>query len=1071
MKTIAIYSGRFQPFHAGHYSVYKHLVDKFGKDNVYIATSNKVELPLSPLSFDQKKDIITKMFNIPDDKVQQVKNPYAPQEIIGQFDPDTTAVVSAISDKDADRLKHGKYFKPFDGHPQIGYKDAGYYITVPEFKMDIPGGNISGTQIRAAFGTDVLSDEQKKDLFERLYGKFDTDVYNLITTKSRESMQAASEKSPDSQAKTPIDAPKQVKRLAKNRKNPEKIRNPETGNDILVKTALGYPPDEPVRKAAERVMRREWIDKLEVYIVEALLEGGNQFGKSDPISREELPDVLKSALDKLKISAKTSPIGNISKPTLGDVDIAIDKNDIGKMLDADYDKNPKEFWTKLQSYLKDNGSQHAVQSGLNQFSIGIPFNGKNVQVDFFVGDVDWMKKFLSGAPDSSYKASYRNDLIRSMLRASIKDLGNGEFERYQIDSPNGLQKVRYRMNKSKKEILDKKHITSNADKLANYLFGVDTNWSDIDTFEKLFTKMKEPNFRFKNDIPTIIDGFKKDFLGTKHASPKELDDKPKSVDGERIKNPETDNDILVKTALKYDKNHPAYKLAVKKTQREWVDVLGDHITESLLFEGGAAGHLQHPYEDTSLSFKDMKELVNRGLNGGLDAESPVTEKLDGQNIMFTFKDGKVRFARNLSQLKQFGQDSLTTDELRAFFAGRGAIEKTFGDAANDLQSAISQLNEPEKKQLFGDGQKWTNLEIIHPDSQNVIPYNSNMLVFHNTITVDEDGKPIDVDSTEGDRLAKMIQKIGAHQQSTYNISGPRFITMATGTDEKYKQQAEKYIAELDQLRQKYDLSDNDTLGDYLLRVWGERVNSVFEFFNLPDNAEMALARRWALGDKSFGKEQLKPFGSKVIAAFKTIEDNYKMLKKKAILPVESIFLQVGANSLLRMTNFISANNPEIADKLREQVKQSIERVYQSNDSERIEKLEHELERLNAIGMDKLVPTEGIVFTFNGKPYKFTGTFAPTNQILSAIKWEKSSEASSEEPPVEKKPQPVGTISHPTKGKAAQQAAMVKAQTMSPDANGTIKNPETDNDILIKTALKYDKNHPAYKAAIQRLKRK
>ena len=39
-KTIVVYSGRFQPFHRGHYASYKKLVSKFGADNVYISTSN-----------------------------------------------------------------------------------------------------------------------------------------------------------------------------------------------------------------------------------------------------------------------------------------------------------------------------------------------------------------------------------------------------------------------------------------------------------------------------------------------------------------------------------------------------------------------------------------------------------------------------------------------------------------------------------------------------------------------------------------------------------------------------------------------------------------------------------------------------------------------------------------------------------------------------------------------------------------------------------------------------------------------------------------------------------------------
>jgi hypothetical protein len=37
---------------------------------------------------------------------------------------------------------------------------------------------------------------------------------------------------------------------------PKTIRNPNTDNDILLKTALSYDPDHPARKAAERLMKK-----------------------------------------------------------------------------------------------------------------------------------------------------------------------------------------------------------------------------------------------------------------------------------------------------------------------------------------------------------------------------------------------------------------------------------------------------------------------------------------------------------------------------------------------------------------------------------------------------------------------------------------------------------------------------------------------------------------------------------------------------------------------------------------------------------------------------------------------
>ena len=54
-------------------------------------------------------------------------------------------------------------------------------------------------------------------------------------------------------------------------------------------------------------------------------------------------------------------------------------------------------------------------------------------------------------------------------------------------------------------------------------------------------------------------------------------------------------------------------------------------------------------------------------------------------------------------------------------------------------------------------------------------------------------------------------------------------------------------------------------------------------------------------------------------------------------------------------------------------------------SNKLNKLKGQLDRLNAIGgFDAVVPTEGIVFKYNGNTYKFTGAFAPINQITGLM---------------------------------------------------------------------------------------
>ena len=87
-NIVVVYAGRFQPFHKGHYATYSHLVKKFGKNNVYIGTSNKTDNKKSPFNFKEKVMIMNTMFGVPKNQIVQVKNPYVPTEILKKFDKD-----------------------------------------------------------------------------------------------------------------------------------------------------------------------------------------------------------------------------------------------------------------------------------------------------------------------------------------------------------------------------------------------------------------------------------------------------------------------------------------------------------------------------------------------------------------------------------------------------------------------------------------------------------------------------------------------------------------------------------------------------------------------------------------------------------------------------------------------------------------------------------------------------------------------------------------------------------------------------------------------------------------------
>lgn len=443
------------------------------------------------------------------------------------------------------------------------------------------------------------------------------------------------------------------------------------------------------------------------------------------------------------------------------------------------------------------------------------------------------------------------------------------------------------------------------------------------------------------------------------------------------------------------------------------------LAEHLLMEGGAAGHLAHPFEDEDLTFADMKEMLKRGLIGGLDQEAPVTEKLDGQNIAFSVRDGQIIFARNKSHVKNRGKNALDTAGIRQMFAGRGNIEKAFTGAAEDLQAAVKNLSPEQVKQMFGGGSRFMSLEVILPDTQNVIPYGKSVLVMHGSIEYDEDGNEIGRSNTDGQEFADMVTAVNAQRQKTFGIEGPRTIAFSDAEAEKYQERYETYAARLDRVAQEFDLDEKATLAEYRRAWWERELTKQMQDngIELSEKEFNGLISRWADGSKKFGVKDIENDETK--KWFREFEKSeVPKMQKSMIKPVEMTFLQAGTDTLRRVTNFLSANNPEASLQLKRDVLQAIQAIRDSDQPDKIAKLQRELERLDGMGVDNIVPSEGVVFIYNGKPYKYTGQFAPINQITGTFKFEippkETEEPTKQEPKTpEKEPEPETSPEQPT----------------------------------------------------------
>ena len=316
----------------------------------------------------------------------------------------------------------------------------------------------------------------------------------------------------------------------------------------------------------------------------------------------------------------------------------------------------------------------------------------------------------------------------------------------------------------------------------------------------------------------------------------------------------------------------------------------------LLLEGGAYGHLNHPFDDKNLTFSDFKTLIINTLQGKLDSEGAVTEKTDGQNIMVSWKGGKLIAARNKGHIKNHGAGALDINGIKSMFAGRGDIEKAFVYAMRDLQKAVGGLSDAQKNKIFDEGKKFMSLEVIYPKTANVIPYDKSLLQFHGTIEYDSAGSPIGEDRGSARMLAGMIKQINQNIQKTYSITKP-FVSNLPKVKDFSKRQS-YFLGKLNKLKNRYGLRDSNTLADYHQAYWMEYIyNAGKQFkYNVPNNILVKLTRRWAFLDKSYKIPQIKKDikNEKFLNwILRTDKMDLKGLQKKHIRDWEVLFFELG----------------------------------------------------------------------------------------------------------------------------------------------------------------------------------
>jgi len=1077
-KTIVVYSGRFQPFHKGHFATYENLIKKFGKDSVYVATSNKTDNQKSPFNFREKKMIMQKMFGIPSNKIVEVRNPYAPMEVLANYPEETTGFITVVGEKDEMRLS-GKYFTPYKGKVEMGYRDKGYVYASPS-----QSNPISGTEVRNWL---KAGDEQSKKDFLKAYPKFDEKIFKLITLKlgklsedvlseiaSSNGIESDGEPesgyTPDGTLRI-IDRGKPepwlkqlgMKQIDKPRadamRGVGRYKDKESQFRKLyykVQNIKGTDLDPAIQPHKvedwEEVDAGKKVKKIKRFW-EGTIPGGlakgmtlNDIAKKHNISVDTIVKDLKKgmkvemehttdvniakeiAFDHLyedpKYYDKLSTIENITEgPTKGLYGGTIKIGGTPVKIEVELfgaDNQTKEFITKVihidkqyQSKLPI-GSTFKIPARIFRTPGGGWYKIKHKAFEMAKADMDAVEKYADSqmspedvelGKETDHFFQRLND-PRNGKEISPAEL-TGFFKRLAKNKKKFLEFLqKYREfvvtdNRSKINIafikvankLIAKTVMRKADfKSATPVFTTEVvaryiEPNRVETFLKKYPKVEDLMQRIVDKVKDVNRGYqiflhyKEDKGLEKNWGGKKLV-KPKSTNvkglGRTALN-KTGKSLNSKPIYNYEWNGkidgPIWGELFQYVWNKKYESTNESINESLLLEGGAYGHMNHPFDvQMNLTFGDLKNIVKKALSGKLEL---AREKTDGQALAISWVNGRLVAARNKSHLKSKGKDAMGVQDVISKFAGRGSVSDAFSFAIKDLESAVKGLSDKDKKDIFKDGKCFMNCEIIYPENTNVVPYGTSLLVFHGTMEYNESGDAVGENPAAGAKLAAMVKKINADVQSKFTIQGPPIQKLPVNKDLKAKQSV--YLGMIAKLQSEFGLNDKNGVADYHQAWWRQFVDK--NASSLDEQQKIGLVKRWAFGDKSFRLADIKDAKLKAWADQTDKKDQAKITKDN-LLKFEEIFLGVGADVLSFMTSVLTANPEAAKQQMVGRLETAISSIRATGDAKNLAKLEIELTRLNALGgFEKIVPNEGIVFSYKGATYKLTGAFAPLNQIL------------------------------------------------------------------------------------------
>ena len=406
--------------------------------------------------------------------------------------------------------------------------------------------------------------------------------------------------------------------------------------------------------------------------------------------------------------------------------------------------------------------------------------------------------------------------------------------------------------------------------------------------------------------------------------------------------------------------------------------------------GGVAKHLSHLHEDRSLTFNKLKKILAMASSGEIEG----TEKTDGFNIYLGIKASRLggergawfpAWARNKGDMKSGGRSFA---ELAAReFAGGEEIKRTYLGAFQRFEAALKSMPPEELTAVFGENKEiFYNTEIQGPSAKNVINYDEDIISIHRLGHKFYDSKTnslVMADTTLNSKyLDKAIDNFEEASASLpFAVRRTAFLELNKLEDDYALNIA---LAEI----QRAGFTGNMTIEDFLENYLLEVSNRVLNFLS-PDIQQDIVNR--ILKKEGFKRIDLiyRGFPTEVkdkITDF--VAESAASYLGDAIWPIELAIHNFAVELLKGLKSAYILDSEKELSNFKNEVEGAI-RTIQAYQGEHKNEVHDILAKqlLKLKHHDNITTVvEGFVFQVDDQMYKFTGNFAPINQLLGLFKF-------------------------------------------------------------------------------------